>query len=214
MYTTLCSIPKMTIKKRDTSKKRESIIRAATAAFRDEGYDKASMDYIAQSAGASKRTVYNHFTSKKSLFQAVIDTAIGELSEHKQIPYDPALSLEEQIEKFADAKLATVQDPSWLSLTKVVFSVFIQEPELAQETIGKAKSGQDTLVSWLEAANRDGRMNIPDVEIAANIFWAMITGAFIWPMVLTGPMKTREITVMKQELIRTFLSRYSTGKSA
>lgn len=194
--------------KRDTSKKHESIINGATRAFLDVGYDATTMDMIAEMAGASKRTVYNHFPSKKVLFQAVIDKAMGDLLQLKKIPYSPDLSLEEQMEKFADAKLASVQDPSWLSLTKVVLSVFIQEPELAKETISKAKSGEDSLESWLESATKDGRLEVGDPKFAAELFWAMITGAFIWPIVFTGPLDAQTTKVLKKELILTFLSRY------
>ena len=51
--------------------KRKTILDAAMAAFRDDGYESASMDRIAELAGASKRTVYNHFGSKEALFQAI-----------------------------------------------------------------------------------------------------------------------------------------------
>ena len=53
--------------------KRDIILDAATMAFRDEGYECTSMDRIAELAGASKRTVYNHFGSKEALFQAVVE---------------------------------------------------------------------------------------------------------------------------------------------
>lgn len=198
----------MTAVKRDTSKKHESIINAATLAFRTVGYEATTMDMIAEFAGASKRTVYNHFSSKKILFQAVIEKAMGELLQLKQIPYDKDLSLDEQMEKFADAKLASVQDPSWLSLTKVVLSVFIQEPELAKETIAKAKSGEDSLVTWLEEAKKDGKIKIYDTKVAADLFWAMITGSFIWPMIFTGSLDEKTTKTVKKELILTFLSRY------
>lgn len=194
--------------KRDTSKKRKSIIQAATKAFREEGYDAASMDIIAEIAGASKRTVYNHFSSKQELFQAVIDNSLEELVVLKQVPYDPGRSLEAQLSQFADAKLTSVRNPAWLSLTKVVLSVFIRDPELARATIGKAESGEDALVTWLRAAADDGKITVTDAELAAKLFWSMITGAFIWPMVFTGPLDPETTTALKQEIILTFLSRY------
>ncbi|WP_279616856.1 TetR/AcrR family transcriptional regulator [Streptomyces rubellomurinus] len=47
------------------------ITRAATAVFGREGYLRASMDAIAAEAGVSKRTVYNHFPDKETLFLTV-----------------------------------------------------------------------------------------------------------------------------------------------
>lgn len=52
--------------------KREEIIAGAIKAFEQEGYERASMDLVSELAGASKRTVYNHFDSKKDLLWAVI----------------------------------------------------------------------------------------------------------------------------------------------
>ena len=118
----------MAARKRDTSKKRESILDAAAKVFIDEGYDNASMDRIAEVAVASKRTVYNHFPSKEALFQAVVDRLMDEASALKVIRYDPGRSLEDQLADFAEAKLATVNNPSWLGLLRVGFTVFIRYP--------------------------------------------------------------------------------------
>ncbi len=73
--------------------KRETILAASTAAFRDEGYESTSMDRIAELAGASKRTVYNHFGSKEALFQAVVARLFDEATALNQVAWDPARSL-------------------------------------------------------------------------------------------------------------------------
>ncbi len=182
---------------------------AAVQAFRDEGFDNTSMDRIAEIAGASKRTVYNHFAGKEALFQAVIDRLMEEMTSLKQIPYDPKRSLEDQLSDFAEAKLAVVRNPSWLSLTKVAVPVFIRNPQLAQATMDKVEAGGDTLVTWLKAAKRDGKLSVRDSELAANVFWSMMTGAFIWPIVFHGPLDPKTIRVLKKELITTFLCRYA-----
>jgi TetR/AcrR family transcriptional regulator of autoinduction and epiphytic fitness len=198
----------MTAIKRDTSRKRNEILDAAAQAFRDVGYESASMDRIAEIAGASKRTVYNHFASKDLLFQEVIDRMMGEIVKLKRIPYDPARSLEDQLSDFAETKLAVARNPSWLGLMKVALGVFISNPELAEETIAKAESGGDDLVTWLRAAAEDGRVKVDQFEIAANVFWSMVGGAFFWPSIIQGPMDTAKAGTLKQEMVLTFLSRY------
>jgi AcrR family transcriptional regulator len=52
--------------------KRRAIITGALTLFARDGYTRASLDAIAAEAGVSNRTVYNHFTDKADLFQAVI----------------------------------------------------------------------------------------------------------------------------------------------
>lgn len=118
----------------------------------------------------------------------------------KKVQYDPARSLEGQLEQFANVKLQSVQNPSWLSLTKVVLSVFIRDPELARETKTRAMADEDALVVWLKAAIEDGRISADSPEIAANLFWSMMTGAFIWPMVFTGPLDEATIERLKKKL--------------
>ncbi|KTF29426.1 TetR family transcriptional regulator, partial [Xanthomonas vesicatoria] len=47
-----------------TDRKRHAILEAASAQFRQHGFEATSMDRVAATAGVSKRTVYNHFPSK------------------------------------------------------------------------------------------------------------------------------------------------------
>ncbi len=202
----------MTDKKRNTSKKRTAIIDAAAQAFMQDGYDNASMDRIAELAGASKRTVYNHFPSKEDLFQAVLEQFMAEMLELKQITYDASKSMEIQLSAFADAKIEISKNPSWLGLMKVTIGVFITNPQLAMETVKHTEDSEDTLVTWLEAAQADGRIKIESTQLAAEAFWAMVSGAFFWPSIFFGPKKAEEAETVKKELIQIFLSRYGTGK--
>ena len=194
--------------KQKTNKKRESILDGAIQAFQDEGYDNTSMDRIAEIAKASKRTVYNYFPSKEVLFQAVIDRLMDEISSLKQIPYDQSRSLEDQLSDFAEVKIAMVENPSWLGLTKVTLGVVLRDPQLAQGTIAKAEAEGDALVTWLREAVDDGKLTIEDCELAARVFWSMISGAFFWPILIHGPMDPVIVQVLKKEMIHTFLCRY------
>jgi len=194
--------------KRDTSIKRKSILDAAIRAFRDEGYESASMDRIAESAGASKRTVYNHFPSKDDLFQAVIDQFGQEMHSLKLIPYDAALTLEEQLSGFADAELAVVNDPTWMGFIKVLLTVFIRDPELAKKAMSRHAASEDSLTAWMRAASLDGKLSIEDPALAARVFSAMMGGAFTWPAVYQGGLDPQAVPALKKELIDTFLCRY------
>jgi TetR/AcrR family transcriptional regulator of autoinduction and epiphytic fitness len=198
----------MTTKKRDTSKKRTAILNAAVQAFVNEGYDNSSMDRIAEMAGASKRTVYNHFPGKEALFREVLNRFMAEAFALKQIVYTSKRSLEAQLGEFADAKLAVSKNPSWMGLMKMTMGVFISNPDLAKQTMLMAEDVEDTLVTWIEAAHADGRMEVTDTKLAANVFWSMVGGAFFWPSIFMGPMKSKETNAMKKELIQTFLARY------
>lgn len=196
------------VKKRNTSVKHKSILDAAARAFLDEGYDNASMDRIAEIAGASKRTVYNHFPSKEDLFQAVIDQFGQEMHSLKLIIYDPARTLEEQLSEFVDAELAVVNNPTWLGLIKVLLTVFVRAPELAQKAMSRHTSSEDGITVWVRAAAQDGRLSIEDPSVAASVFTAMMGGAFTWPAIYRGGLDPGIIPTLKKEIIDTFLCRY------
>jgi TetR/AcrR family transcriptional regulator, regulator of autoinduction and epiphytic fitness len=198
----------MSAGQRDTSLKRESIITAAMEEFRDRGYEGGSMDRIAEIAGSSKRTVYNHFPSKDELFQAVIDRFGAEMRSLKLIRYDASRSLEAQLSDFADAELAVAQDPAWMGFIKVLLAAFMRDPELARKAMSTHMGGKDSMTEWMREAARDGRLAIEDPGLAARVFTAMLSGAFTWPAVYQGFLDTQALPALKKELIETFLGRH------
>ncbi|MDQ1083341.1 MULTISPECIES: TetR/AcrR family transcriptional regulator [Microbacterium] len=50
----------------------DSILRAATDAFAEAGYQRASVGQIAGAAGVTRGAVHHHFSDKLGLFQAVV----------------------------------------------------------------------------------------------------------------------------------------------
>ncbi|MCG7991005.1 MAG: TetR/AcrR family transcriptional regulator [Candidatus Thiodiazotropha lotti] len=198
----------MTEKKRDTSKKRDSIVDAALKAFEEQGYEKASMDYVAEVANASKRTVYNHFPSKESLFEEVFDRFLQESFTLKQIKYDPEKTVEEQLAEFAESKMVLANKPERLGLMRMAFAAFISHPELAQKAYAKAEAQEDSLSAWLKAASKDGRLDVKDPALAAEIFWSLFAGTFFWPPILQGPVEPKTARKLKKEFIETFLARF------
>ena len=66
----------------------EHIIWVANDVFLEEGFERASMDVVANRAKASKRTVYAHFENKEKLFLAVIQLVRGLFLERLKFPSD------------------------------------------------------------------------------------------------------------------------------
>lgn len=192
--------------------KRQAILDAAIIEFQEHGVRGANMDRIAERAPASKRTVYKYFRTKEELFQAAVSLTLEQISSLKEIPYDPDRSLEEQLADFAQAKASIAESPTWLGLMKVALAAFIQEPGLLKATLGKSEEGEDTLVAWLRAAHSDGRLDIPNVELAAKMFWSMSAGVLLWPQVLHSPMDPSIREILKAELVRMFLSSHQTRR--
>lgn len=186
--------------------KRDSIVAAAAEVFREEGYELASMDRISERAGASKRTVYNHFGSKEALFEAVIAAGLAQMEAQVAIRWDPTRPIADQLAAFAQAKADLAADPEHLGLIRVVLGAFIQHPELATQTALRTTADETALVKWLIAADAAGALRVPHPAIAAEQFWALVKGAVFWPRVFALGEPTPDAV---DEAITTFLARYA-----
>ena len=92
---------------------------------------------------------------------------------------------------------------------KVGLGVFVRDPALAKRSIAQAEEGEDHLALWLQEGAEDGRLEVEDPTLAAQVFWAMVSGALFWPQVLQGPMDRGLIRIVREELVRVFLAGYS-----
>jgi AcrR family transcriptional regulator len=59
--------------------RRAQLIDAAASVFRRHGYDKTSMDQVAQTAGVSRLIVYRNFGSKEDLYRHVLRRPLVDL---------------------------------------------------------------------------------------------------------------------------------------
>jgi len=166
------------------------------------------MDRIAELAGASKRTVYNHFGSKEALFQAVVARLFEESMALKQVAWDPQRSLEDQLTDFVRAKTLLSEDKAARCLTRVVLGVYIKQPDLLREVLDRAAEDENTLANWLRQAEQAGHLSVPDPELAAHMFGKMTAGVLFWPQLLEGQMEPDTRDILTREVVQTFLARY------
>jgi AcrR family transcriptional regulator len=59
--------------------RRAQLVDAAASAFLGDGYDKTSMDQVAQTAGVSRLIVYRNFDSKADLYREVLREVLRDL---------------------------------------------------------------------------------------------------------------------------------------
>ena len=79
------------------SPKRPAILDAAVGEFLAKGFEGASMDRIAARAGVSKRTIYDHFSSKDGLVRAIAKERLPRPEDFADFDYDPDIPLEPQL---------------------------------------------------------------------------------------------------------------------
>jgi len=196
-------------KEQRKAKKRETIIEGAIKAFQQEGYERASMDLVAKLGKVSKRTVYNHFKSKKDLVWAVIEQLMTGQNDLIQITYSKNESLESQLAKFFDAQVYFVMAPDRLEIVRLLTSIFVKNRELCEEAAKSGNSQFDQLIEWLNAAKKDRRLMFKDSVITAQIFRGLVEGTINFPALYSSYKTTNELKPLKEEVIAVFLSRYT-----
>jgi TetR/AcrR family transcriptional regulator of autoinduction and epiphytic fitness len=196
------------IKTRNKSKKRVAILDGAIEVFIDMGYELASMDKIAETAGVSKRTVYNHFGSKENLFLVIVDDFLKKRQQLKVIKYDSNIALEEQLEAFINAEIFLIDSKTRLGLSRFLTIVFLQDIAFARETVSKYPPTHSMFLEWLKEAEADGKIQADNLLLASMLFYALIVGAITWPVLFTEGMNKAIMKPMIDEVIATFIARY------
>lgn len=179
----------MTTPLRLTDQKREAIVLAAIAEFRDRGFEVTSMDRIAARAQVSKRTVYNHFPSKEELFAEMLQRLWSRAAPPADATYKADRGLRDQLRDLLQAKMDTLGDGNFLDLARVVLGATIHSPERAQDWMNRINEREETFTVWIRAAQRDGRLKAVDADFAASQIHALLKAFAFWPqLTLNAPL--------------------------
>ncbi|MDF4002603.1 TetR/AcrR family transcriptional regulator [Luteibacter sp. PPL552] len=176
-------MPSPPLPTRLTDRKRAAILDAAVAEFRQSGYEATSMDRVAARAGASKRTVYNHFPNKEALFAQILQQMWEASSDSADVAYRGDRPLRQQLLERVRQKLEVLNDKNFVDLARVVVATAIHAPGRVQDMITRLGEREETLTHWVRAACEDGRLATDDPAFAAMQLQALLKGFAFWPQV-------------------------------
>jgi AcrR family transcriptional regulator len=153
------------------------VLTAAKRIFLEEGYGTASMDAIAREANVSKATLYAYYPSKEALFAACVSEecvkhrTVYEAIEAEHLPIDQALTrIGLQFMKF-------LLRPEVLAVHRVVVGESGRFPELGRAFYDSGPCLIETRTAeYLQTVSERGELQIPDAQVAAELFLAMIKG--------------------------------------
>ena len=165
-----------------SEKKREQIIKAATIEFLKQGFQGCSMDNIAQCAEVSKRTVYNHFSSKEELFISILEYLNTE--EHPVFDQDFSLaqSIEQQLTEIAHIEVDILQSEEVQQYARILMGELIRSDEMVKLFESQRPSCYGGFIIWLENAVAHGSLTVTDSEFAAEQFFGLLKSHAFWPM--------------------------------
>lgn len=168
-----------------TNPKREQILQGAMQVFLQQGYAGTSMDRVAEVAGVSKNTIYNHFHDKEGLFTALIEHIT---SDRFQIVFGKVpLEGEPEIvlRKIAEKLLATIlPDQEYISFLRLLIGESERFPQLAQLFVSNLPKKVLSLLSEYFLSHPE--INLPNPEATARIFMGSLMGYVLTQEILQG----------------------------
>jgi len=191
-----------------TDDRREAIIEAATAVFREVGFGRASMNAITARAGGSKATLYKYFGSKEELFAVAMTEAIEEqatslLNILLAATEEPRLVLT----RYAEGYLRLITSPDVLALTRTAIG------EGAQTSLGPMlyvrgpKRALNALVEYFGTLGDNGAIRQIDSRLAAAQFRGLLEAGVFEPLLYGAPSEF-PIEHVAQAAIDTFWGAY------
>jgi AcrR family transcriptional regulator len=184
-------------RERNRLERQNRILDAAIKVFAEAGFPGASMEEIARQAGLSKPTLYQYFTSKEALFEAMMAAP----REGMMLAFDDAANpdMVAQLLRFAWSYAETVMRPEFLSLARLIIGEAQRFPDVGRDY---QASGPDQvlqgLIAFMEAQRNAGRLVFDDAELAAEDFWGLI---------LSAP-RNRALHIPDTDVSRASLARY------
>jgi TetR/AcrR family transcriptional regulator, mexJK operon transcriptional repressor len=199
-----------------SARKRRAILDAAATLFLRNGYRGTSMDEIAVLAAVSKRTVYQHFADKESLFSEIVIATVSEISDPV---YDEVLKLEDSGDVEADLRglarrlLERVMQPRILQLRRLVIGEAGRFPELGRTFYEQGPGRTITaLATVFERLAERGLLQLDDPSLAAAHFnWLVMSVPLNRAMFLgeDQPPARAELNRHADAGVRAFLAAYT-----
>jgi AcrR family transcriptional regulator len=160
-----------------TEARREAILQEAAKLFQEMGYERASMNELAQRLGGSKATLYGYFPSKEELFVAVTQAmgdlhladAIAKLSAPRKEDFEPALR------RFGEALVVLANQSEAMAVYRMVIG------ESRRSDVGGLffEAGPrrciDAVAEFMRSAMERGDLRPGNPEIVARQFLGLLT---------------------------------------
>jgi AcrR family transcriptional regulator len=112
---------------------REHILWTAKEVFLEMGYERASMDVVANRAKTSKRSLYAHFESKEKLFLAFIELVRGLFLERLKTPGDYSEKPPEALTMFCGRYIEILTYQGFIQMCRVSMAEADRFPEQATQ---------------------------------------------------------------------------------
>ncbi|MBB1362303.1 TetR/AcrR family transcriptional regulator [Shewanella sp. SR44-4] len=201
--------PMNTEKQTRSQIKRAAIIEAARTTFKELGVAATSMDKLAEVAGVSKRTVYNHFATKEALVMTLMTDLWQQALSQPSVVYDSHQPLAEQLQQLVRFDMDYIQSEEHIEVSRMVIGHLFYTTEM-QEELQKVIKEETAILRWIKAATLDGRLTVTKVEQAQTEVQSLIKGQCFWPLIfqVEEPLNEQQKDEIAANIVTMFLCRY------
>ena len=165
--------------------KHTAILVAASEYFMHLGFELTSMDAIAKAAGVSKLTIYSHFEDKDSLFKAVIQSKCKEYNvPHYFIDYS-AMPVVMALQVIGNNLISLILSDEAICMHRIIEAESHRHPKISALFYEAGpKPVEQGIGELFMLWNKQGKLRIPDVELAVDHFLCLMKGGAHMKMLL------------------------------
>ncbi len=155
--------------------RRSTLLDAARDVILRFGYRKATLEDVAVEAGVSRATVYNYFTSKEEVFQAIIQREVEQLRSVMLVTADPETPPDERLLEFVRAHFRHLRAVRTLYQVTQIAAKDVM-PMVIEEIEGFDKDVRSFIATTLLEGVASGRFRPVDTEALATALQAALRG--------------------------------------
>ncbi|MDQ9034386.1 TetR/AcrR family transcriptional regulator [Acinetobacter pittii] len=191
--------------------KRARILQAAKAIFLKSGYHGTSMNQIAQEAGVTKLTVYNHFQDKVNLFICAITETCEETLCTKQFDLDTSADFYQTLFIVCSRALQIIYSPEALKLDHVLLELAAEQNPLALQFFEASHTRMENqLAEFFQKAAQLGFIQADDPIYQTELLLTLLLGVRHHKVLLgiTAAPNAQELEQIIRDVINLFLLKY------
>lgn len=164
--------------------KRQAILDAAYALFREKGFEKTSVAEINGRAGGSKATIYSYFRSKEEIFvECMFSLAERYLEEPLGNLQGPMESTVLALQAFGESFLRLVCSPEMVSLRRLMVAE-AERAGIGKLFYEKLEQLRRQVAAFIAKAMAEGVLRAGDADLAAIQLRALLEAELFEPLLL------------------------------
>lgn len=198
----------MTVKGRPRKKIEKLLLEAAASEFLEKGYTAANLDHIVAAAGTTKPAFYRRYSSKQTLFEAVLEYLSLEFELDLDFLGDSVREPFDVLHELACLFYYRLGTPRIMAMARLGVAESNYFPELILRFRHRVMAGFIRKVtSYLDLLNRQGKVAIGDTLVAA-INFITLSGR-VHERLMGVELRAEQVEPYLREVVRFFLAGYA-----